>query len=186
MITVQVSNLDVKLSGLESAAKDLTPAWLQTVSYTEGVTQDLFRRLAHGGTYRGVRWKWFAPQYTRKTDGVTVPAEGGVPKLRGRGLVKGKMRPSGKRVTRNSNLMQDTGAMRGQSSHNWDYKPHRLTGTVKLPYAAKQHSMRPFWFWEHPKDTTYIRQAIGDHVVGRKRDVVAPRGSLLAALRSSR
>lgn len=58
-------------------------------------------------------WPSFAPQYTRKTDGVTVPAWGGVPKLRGKGNVKGRMRPSGKRITPNSKILMDTGTLRG-------------------------------------------------------------------------
>jgi len=36
---------------------------------------------ARGGVVRGQVWKGFADQYTRKTDGVVVPAEGGVQKV---------------------------------------------------------------------------------------------------------
>ena len=58
-------------------------------------------------------WKPFSDQYTRKTDGVTVPAWGGVPKLYGKGQVKGRKRPSGKRITPSSKLLQDTGTLKG-------------------------------------------------------------------------
>lgn len=37
---------------------------------------------ATGGTVRGEQWDGFSDQYTRKTDGVTVPAWGGVPKVK--------------------------------------------------------------------------------------------------------
>jgi len=96
---------------------------------------------ATGGNFRGVAWPAMQPQYTRKTDGVTVPAWGGVPRLargwrkfriegkpgrRGTrnaagdpirmrsttGNVSGKLRPSGQRVKQSSTMMQDTGNMR--------------------------------------------------------------------------
>ena len=52
-------------------------------------SRTMFRKLRRGGTFRQVTWPWYQDQYTRKTDGVTVPAEGGVPKVRGEGVVLG-------------------------------------------------------------------------------------------------
>jgi hypothetical protein len=53
----------------------------------------MFRKMGRlhqkNATFRGVRWGWFADQYTRKTDGVTVPAYGGVRRLKaGRSVFK--------------------------------------------------------------------------------------------------
>ncbi len=82
--------------------------------YMVGQTGQMFRENKHGGTHRGVTWPWYTPQYTRKTDGVTVPAEGGVPKLHGGGNVKGRLRSSGgtsKRTTKQSNLLRLTGRL---------------------------------------------------------------------------
>lgn len=45
---------------------------------------------ATGGTFRGKAWPAFADQYTRKTDGVTVPAWGGVRRIE-RGFQKSKV-----------------------------------------------------------------------------------------------
>lgn len=91
---------------------------------------------AEGGMFRGAHWPWFANQYTRETDGVTVPAWGGVPRVargfakskkwtetqrrgvstgermaRTSGNVSGKLRPSGQRVTQASIQMRDTGEL---------------------------------------------------------------------------
>jgi len=48
------------------------------------VTRDWSAVRAGGGTFRGRKWAGMKPQYTRKTDGVTVPAWGGVAKMRKR------------------------------------------------------------------------------------------------------
>ena len=50
---------------------------------------DVLSNAGGSGVYRGESWPGFAPQYTRKTDGVTVPAWGGVPKVLGQGQVQG-------------------------------------------------------------------------------------------------
>jgi hypothetical protein len=64
-------------------ARDLRPVWATFRAYMARVTHDTFDALGKGGgTYRGVTWAPFADQYTRKTDGVVVPAWGGVPRLR--------------------------------------------------------------------------------------------------------
>jgi hypothetical protein len=98
---------------------------------------------APGGSFRGAPWRGMKAQYTRKTDGVEVPAWGGVPRMKrkythtgdrikwvkGRAVriapmvklekagdykrtVKGKKRPSGKRVTTQSVINMDTGALK--------------------------------------------------------------------------
>lgn len=106
-------------------------------------------RASRGGAYFGKRWAPMQDQYTRQTDGVTVPAWGGVTKLQGKGKVKAKKRPSGQRVSKNSVLMQDTGAMR----NSWlGSRPHidenvLSIGLGALEYTKHQEKRRRFAFW---------------------------------------
>ncbi len=81
------------------------------------------------------------------------PAEGGVKKIRGRGNVKGRKRHSGKRVTKRSNLVRDTGRLAREAGAD-----QRLSGSVRItmntltPYARRQQDLRPFLFYEEPAD----------------------------------
>jgi hypothetical protein len=136
---------------------------------------------APGGIFRGVKWEGMKPQYTRKTDGVTVPAWGGVPRVaKGYGLkrkggnVKGRLRPSGQRVKQTSVMMQDTGAA-GMSGDILN-APLALTdsylevGTSK-PYAEKQDQMRPVVHWKVPEDENElgrIYQSAADAAIERR------------------
>lgn len=105
---------------------------------------------ATGGTVRGADWDAFKPQYTRK-DGTEIPAWGGVAKVHGRGSVKGKLRPSGKRVTQQSVIGQDTGRYRRAllaSRANIINKNTLLIGGESLPvYADYQNKLRPIVRW---------------------------------------
>lgn len=67
---------------------------------------------AAGGTVEGGKWKPHKPQYTR-LDGTVVPAWGGVPRVDGRGLVKGKRRnpASTARIRPDSVSGKDTGGL---------------------------------------------------------------------------
>ena len=119
-----------------------------------------FRSLKRGGTYRGVTWKPYADQYTRKTDGVTVPAWGKVRKVHGVGLVKGRLRPSGKRVTASSNLMRDTGRLSAAAGQTLSYRNRGKTmrmGT-NVSYAEEQQKLRPFLFFQIPQDEEKLRE----------------------------
>lgn len=137
---------------------------------------------AAGGTFRGVTWPGMKPQYTRK-DGTEVPAWGGVPfALTGfkrgaktkitwksgemrigstSGSVKGKKRPSGKRVTQSSIMMQDTANLR----NDFLYKPKRLDdnrmilepSAGNLEYAEVQNDRRPFAFFVQSDANTFQR-----------------------------
>lgn len=123
-----------------------------------------FVKLRRGGTARGVSWRPFANQYQRMFDGQTVTAAGGVPRVRpawkpkgvkrGKttGSVLGRKRPSGRRVTRSSNLMQDTGAMRAQRASINFLSPAVIRFGATVPYAARQNQLRPWAFFEVPKD----------------------------------
>ena len=130
---------------------------------------------ASGGTFMGRRWPAMKAQYTRRTDGVTVPAWGGVPRIRAgsrkrtiapkrgigwgesmtsvRGVVSGRLRPSGRRVKQTSIMMQDTGSMRNAilaapvhvGRDRLVIGPRR--GGIGSEYAAHQDEMRPVVFW---------------------------------------
>lgn len=99
-----------------------------------------------GGAHRGVYWRPFSPQYIR-ADGTVVPAWGGVPKVRGRGMVKPRKRPSGQPVTPASLLMQDTGRLRQRAATGFvRIMPNAIEFGPNLHYAAFQQSLRPFLF----------------------------------------
>jgi len=145
---------------------------LQFAAYMLGRTGATFKALAQGGTYRGVTWAWFKDQYTRKTDGKTVPAEGGVPKLKAKDAkgegqkrlikanrkkypnrnVKGRERPSGRRVTKRSNLLRDTGRLSREAGSDFKLTDHKIIMDTQTPYAALQQAMRPFLFFEDQTD----------------------------------
>ena len=98
MITVkpQTGKAEAEIKGLAVKMQNLRPMFVDFQSYMQRRTTLMFSRLSRGsGSFRGVSWPWFAPQYTR-ADGTVVPAFGGIPKLNGKGLVKGRKRASGK------------------------------------------------------------------------------------------
>lgn len=134
--------------------------------YMRVQTDNTFDHLRTGGRYRGVTWRYFAPQYTRKTDGVTVPAWGGVPKLRGRGNVKGRKRPSGQRIAKGDALMQDTMTMRSRAALVVRMERYQARlGPQGVNYAAKQQGMRPFLFFTR-KDSTVLLDILRTYVKG--------------------
>lgn len=135
---------------------DVRPIWREFASYMRTVTDNTFRALRHGGTYRGVSWDYFAPQYTRKTDGVTVPAWGGVPKVVGTGTVKGRLRPSGARVSAGDSVVQDLEVLRSRAAlvTHMGAKLLRLE-PQGVDYAGYQSRRRPFLFFT-PKDATEL------------------------------
>jgi len=136
----------------ENLGGDVRPVFREFAQYMRTVTDNTFKRLRFGGTYRGVSWDYFAPQYTRKTDGVTVPAWGGVSKVHGSGNVKGRKRASGARVKVGDSVVQDLGTLRANAALVLQMTKDRLIlGNPNLSYAAEQAEMRPFLFFT-PKD----------------------------------
>ena len=127
----------------------------------------MFRALKHGGTRRGVTWDWYAPQYTRKTDGVTVPAEGGVSRLDGRGVVLGRLRASGPkskskaRIDARSNLLRDTRQLSGAVASVRRIRNRGRTLEIITPvkYAAAQQAKRPFTFFTREDADLYEQWA---------------------------
>lgn len=103
VLTVDDRQLRVLMRRLDKAGADGTIPLkqLDRVVRTEMGVQWGNARAQGGGTVRGEQWDSMKPQYMRK-DGTVVPAWGGVAKVRGRGKVKGRKRPSGQRVTPSS------------------------------------------------------------------------------------
>lgn len=132
----------IEIQGVTDRLSDLTPAFTNFHAYMIRRTVLMFRRLRKGGTFRSATWAPWADQYTRATDGVTVPAWGGVDRIRaGRsartargglakgafsdlqtrrlggqrktgGKVRGRLRASKKRVRKGSALLADKGRLR--------------------------------------------------------------------------
>ena len=115
----------------------------------------MFSRLKRGGKYRGATWRWFAIQYVRR-DGTVIPAEGGIRKVRGQGTVKGRKRHSGRRIKKDSSLMQDTAVMKNAVLAQQRIRGRILVMDTPTDYAGFQHRLRPFQFFEHPKDTNIL------------------------------
>lgn len=159
-IKVQKKATEVYIEGLKERLGDLRPAFIDFYAYMQRRIVLMFSRLKRGGEFRGVRWKWFAPQY-RRQDGTVVPAEGMVPKVRGQGRVLGRLRHSGKRVTPRSSLMQDTGRLRNTVLNQMDVRRGTiLSMDTKLDYAKYQDSLRPFQFFEDPRDVNMLRRLV--------------------------
>ena len=130
----------------------------------------IFARLRNGGTHRGVTWRYFADQYTRKADGVTVPAWGGVQRLRGRGTVQGRKRPSGARVKQGDAIMQDTNTLRSRALASVRITRFRLVMGNNLTYGAAQQAMRPYAFFHLPDDLDMIRRVFTEYFDAPGRD----------------
>lgn len=131
----------------QTLGHDPTPIFREFAQYMRVVTDNTFRALRSGGTYRSVTWKPFAPQYTRKS-GVVVPAWGGVAKVHGSGVVLGRKRPSGARVDATSAIMQDLGALRARAANVLTIGKNRMTlGPQGLSYAIHQQRLRPYLFF---------------------------------------
>jgi len=134
----------IYLKDHQKRMSNLRPFFINFYTYMTSVLTGMFIRLKSGGRDRGVTWSWFAPQYAR-ADGTVVPAEG----TRG---VQGRLRPSGKRVTRRSNLMRDTGRMQSGLLDVRRSSKKKLIMDSSVQYTGYQNQLRPFQFFEYPKD----------------------------------
>ncbi len=151
MIKLTVEDKDARRAILK--IKDAAGAPIKLLkrvhAHQQSVSGLMFRHLKHGGTRRGVTWAGYKNQYVRKTDGVTVPAEGGVPRADGTGLVQGRLRPSGARVDEKSNLLRDTGLLANAvaSVRRIRRGGRALELITPVKYAGYQQSRRPFSFF---------------------------------------
>lgn len=103
---------------------------------------------AQGGydPFRNIKWPAFKPQYTRK-NGKVNPAWGNIPTADGRGRTKGRLRPSGRRITPSSKLNQDTGRFRQRAATGYvSITRNSLTFGPDLNYASYIEEIRPAVF----------------------------------------
>jgi len=148
----------IELKDHQIRMSNLQPFFVNFYTYMSSIITGMFIRLKSGGKDRGVEWPWFAPQYTR-ADGTIIPAEG-------TREVQGRLRPSGTRVTKSSNLMRDTGMMQ---SGVLDVK---RTGKTKLimdssvEYTGYQNQLRPFQFFEYPADYNMAERMARKYLYG--------------------
>ena len=150
--------------GVDLAATHPEPAWRKFAQYMRVVTDRTFSRLRRGGTFRSVTWRYFAAQYTRK-DGTVVPAWGGIPKVRGTGLVLGKKRPSGQRIASGDAIMQDTRHMASRAGLVIRQSRTRLElGPQGVRYAAEQNEDRKFLFFQVEKDLPELVKILAKHI----------------------
>jgi hypothetical protein len=157
MINIKVEKNAAKLSisGMRGKVSNLRPVFISFQAYMQRRLTMMFSRLKRGGKYRGVTWRWFAIQYVRK-DGTVVPAEGGIKKVRGGGVVQGRKRQSGKRINKNSSLMQDVVTMKNAVLSQQRIRARILVMDTPTDYAEYQHALRPFQFFEQPKDSDVL------------------------------
>ena len=161
-LTVRIDDSDwERLRRLtEGRVEDVRPAFRAIHTDMKVRVDSVFARLRQGGTHRGVHWNYFAPQYTRKTDGVVVPAWGGVKKIRGKGTVKGRRRPSGQRVREGDAIGQDTVNLRRGALLSVRMSRRRLLMGSNVEYADEFASRRPFAFFHLPTDLTMMRRRL--------------------------
>jgi hypothetical protein len=83
----------------------------------------------------------------------------------GRGLVKGKLRPSGQRIKDGDAVMQDTNTMRGRAALVIQQTDEQITmGPQGVSYAAEQNAMRPFLFFQIEKDLPKLVTILATHI----------------------
>ena len=168
----------------ETLGGDVRPIWREFAQFMRAQVDKAFKKGRHGGAIGrgGISWSYFRPQYTRSSDGVTVPAWGGVPKVAagysaykvkggktksgksrktGGKNVRGRMRPSGARVKSGDSIMQDTGTMRARAALVQALKKNTLSlGPQGVTYAAAQNEARPFLFFEPNDAKALIKIAV--------------------------
>ncbi len=185
---VDATKANRRLTVLSGRAEDARP-WLKKFRlYIISQTRLMFHKLRKGGQFRGVEWADLKGRpHTRTGRGGHVTREGafggyspGVysdvasrKTLGGRRntgyRTLGALRPSGKRVTLESAVMQDTGTLLRRAGQ-WIKKlnHNEITfGVGNLIYAARQNKMRLFMFFELPRDLNEGRRLCKEHFEGR-------------------
>jgi len=94
----------------------------------------------------GVKWRPVRPMYGRITDGAVIPPWGGTKLLNGVGKVKGRKRPSGKRVKPGDVVGKDTGNMIKQFTRNpiLHASKRAISLMTNVGYAVHQNNLRQF------------------------------------------
>lgn len=136
----------------------VVPAW-------GGVPRLIMRNSDGGGYMKLGRWIGVnRPNYVRT----------GEARRAAKGVVLGRLRSKTaggkKRVRKGDSIMQSTGLMRNgvlskmkASAHKVEMSPKRQSGKIKY-----QNQLRPFMFFEDPKDVNYVREQVINFVLGGK------------------
>lgn len=166
MVKVTVHGMEIQIrrfGNIRGAINNFQPLWPAITAYMQSVISLQFSDNAKGRKkVRGKYWPWFAPQYTR-SDGTVVPAEGGIARLDGKGMVLGRLRDSTRqRVSPESNLMRNTGIMFGGLLNNPIMRDDELImrSTGNQEQISYQNSLRPFLFFQKSRDPNMIKQII--------------------------
>lgn len=118
--------------------------------------------------FREIKWEPMKAQRERKSDGEVIPAWGGVFRADGKGKVKGRLRPSGKRVQKDSSLNQDTGRYRQRISTGIVViSQNGLTFGPNLDYADDIEALRPNLIITE-SDARLFEKILLNHVLGEK------------------
>ena len=142
--------------------------------------------------FREMLWPWFAPQYTRK-NGTVVPAEGGIKRIRAgssyrtqkgayrkgaardietrgmvgaketSGVIWGRLRHSGKRVTSHSIIVRDRRQLEQDALSRFSIGNDYLIAQTPKKHAKYQQAMRPFAFMT-TEDVEFLRKQILKHL----------------------
>ena len=170
MIDIQVNanNALVRIDNLKKNAADFRKAWKIIHAYMISAITLQFDRLGKGGTDRGVVWPDFKYQYIRSAN-FKVPAGGGVAKVHNFSeLVLGRLRgETKKRVNASSKLLQNDGTLKGALLQKFTATPTKLVMDTadNSKKVAFQNRLRPFQFFEVPRDSDVIRDTIARHLV---------------------
>ena len=200
-ITADLTRSLQVIASAETNISDLRPAWASVHHYMQNVILMQFDGMSgdigDGKTLRGVRWKYFKDQYTRKSDNVTVPAWCGVERFvfsggyvslgkwigknrpnyrrtakarkKEGGKVLGRLRTnraSNIRVKKGDSVNVQSGKMRSgilQKVRMTEYQivMHSAGNQKKIFHL---NNLRPFQFFEIPKDIDEIKNIITKHL----------------------
>lgn len=148
----------------ENRLTDFTEPLGDFAKYMQMATDKTFNALRRGGSFRGVFWGEFKPQYVR-ADGTEVPAWGNVPRADGQGLVMGRKRPSGTRLKPGDPIAQDTMNLRAKAATIIALGKDRVViGPRDIDYAAYQQALRPYLFFENRKDMAVAKRMVYKHL----------------------
>jgi len=126
------------LSELRKRIATLGEAWLPLFyQHMREVTDSTFTSLSHGGSTRGV---WWAPF---------------------------KHKPPKRRGGWSARLLEDTGRLRRDATaYIRELSPWAIAFGTQTPYASYQQKMRPFLFFELPKDAQRAAQIAREVIKG--------------------
>lgn len=166
--------------------RDVRPMLLKFQKYIIARIRIQFHKLRKGGKFRGVFWADLQGRPgSRKRAGISTRggAFGGyragvrwdiaTRKVKGGTRTGGKytlgaMRPSGKRVTADSAVMDDTGTLKRKAG-TWIKRLTRneIVFGTNLLYAGPQDARRRFMFFELPRDLNVARRLCVEHFRSR-------------------